>query len=65
MVHAYDPEVIILSGGLMKEQEKILPTLQQYVKQNAWSPWGDLEFRVAENPDASVLIGLYTLYEGK
>jgi glucokinase len=64
MIHAYDPETIILSGGLMKDQEKILPTLKQYVKQNAWLPWGDVEFRVAENPDASVLIGLYALYEG-
>jgi glucokinase len=61
LIHAYDPEVIILSGGLMKEQEKVVPPLRQYVVQNAWLPWGVPEFRIAENPDASVLLGLYTL----
>jgi glucokinase len=61
LIHAYDPEVVILSGGLMKEQEKVVPYLKKYVVTNAWTPWGKIEFRVAKNPDASVLIGLYAL----
>ena len=61
LVHAYDPEVIILSGGLMKDSELILPHLKRYVRNNAWTPWGDVEFRVSGQPDASVLLGLYSL----
>jgi glucokinase len=64
LIHAYDPEVVILTGGMMKEKEKFLPYFQQYVKQNGWLPWGIPSFKVAENPDASVLLGLYVLCEG-
>jgi glucokinase len=63
LIHAYDPEVVILSGGLMKEREKILPALEQYVAENAWLPWGTPVFCVAENPDVSVLLGLHALCE--
>jgi glucokinase len=55
--------VIILSGGLMKEREKILPALEKYVAENAWLSWGTPVFCAAENPDASVLLGLYALCE--
>jgi glucokinase len=61
LIHAYDPEVVILSGGLMKEQEKVVPHLKKYVAANAWMPWGKIEFRVAESPDASGLTGLCAL----
>jgi glucokinase len=65
MIHAYDPEVIILSGGLMNERGKILPALEQYAVKNAWLSWGTPVFRVPENPDDSVLLGLHALCEYK
>lgn len=63
LIHAYDPETVILSGGLMKEKDKILPHLEAYVAQYAWTPWGKVNFLVAENPDDSVLMGLCYLHE--
>lgn len=64
LVHAYDPEVIVLSGGVMKGRKKILPAIQRSVEGRAWTPWGKLRFLVADDPDSSVLLGLQSLMEG-
>ncbi len=63
MVHAYDPEIVILSGGLMKSQQFLLQALYDKVNQKSWTPWGDVKIVVADNPDASVLLGLSALFE--
>lgn len=65
MVHAYDPEAVILSGGLMKSKDLLLPYLKDRVYDRAWTPWGKLRFIVAEYPEASVLYGLYHLFSEK
>lgn len=58
LIHAYDPEVLILSGGPCHIQE-LCDRIRDYVHQNAWTPWGQVEIRVAEDPEASVLWGLH------
>ncbi|HSP47695.1 MAG TPA: ROK family protein [Clostridiaceae bacterium] len=58
LVHAYDPEVVILSGGVMKGKARILPALELKVRERVWTPWGQVRFLVAEDPDSSVLLGL-------
>ncbi len=64
LIHAYDPEVIILSGGIMKAGNKILKPLSEKVWQMAWTPWGKVQFLLAEDPDTSVLLGIeYLLKE--
>ena len=57
MIHAFDPELIILSGGIMKSSSIILPYLQKKVTQLAWTPWGKVKLIEAENPDSSALYG--------
>jgi len=63
MVHAYDPDIVILSGGLMKSQQYLLPHLQERVHQMAWTPWGKVRFAVSKDPESSVLLGLDYLLE--
>ncbi|WP_162463417.1 ROK family protein [Paenibacillus psychroresistens] len=58
LVHAYDPEIIILSGGLMNSADLLLPRFIERVHQLAWAPWGKVRFAVAEDPDLSVLLGV-------
>lgn len=58
LIHAYDPELIVLSGGVINAKEKILNPLIDYVYKYAWTPWGKVKFVVSENPDESVLLGL-------
>ncbi|MDO5144100.1 MAG: ROK family protein [bacterium] len=58
LIHAYDPEVLILSGGPCHIPE-LCERIRQYVHQHAWTPWGQVEIRVAKDPEASVLWGLH------
>jgi len=57
MIHAFDPEMIILSGGIMKSSAIILPALQERVNQLAWTPWGKVKLVEARFPDAAALYG--------
>lgn len=58
LIHAYDPEVLILSGGPCHIRE-LCDRIRDYVHHKAWTPWGQVEIRVAEDPEASVLWGLH------
>ena len=57
MIHAFDPEMIILSGGIMKSSSIILPALQEKVNRLAWTPWGKVKLEEAKFPDSAALYG--------
>lgn len=57
MIHAFDPEIVILGGGLMKSSDIILPELQRRVNQYAWTPWGKVQLLEAQNINAAALFG--------
>jgi glucokinase len=65
MIHAFDPEVIVLSGGLMKSAEVIIPELQKRVNKYAWTPWGNVQLLEAKNIDAAALYGADYLVRSK
>ena len=43
LIHAYDPEVLVVGGGIMASSEIILPAMQKYVAQHAHTPWGKVK----------------------
>ena len=57
MIHAFDPEVLIFGGGVMKSAEIILPFIQEFVSQHAWTPWGKVQVRAAELGNDAGLLG--------
>lgn len=57
MIHAYDPEIIILGGGVMKSADIIIPELQQRINQYAWTPWGNVKLITAKNINTAALYG--------
>ena len=57
LIHAYDPEVVVIGGGIMKSQHIILPFIQEKVKQHAWTPWGNVKVAPAQFPDSAALLG--------
>jgi glucokinase len=65
MVHAFDPELVILSGGIMKSSAVILPALQEKVNQMAWTPWGKVKLVEAKYPDSAALYGADYLVRSK
>ena len=57
LIHAYDPEILILSGGashIVEMRERI----QEYIKTYSCTPWGTVKVISSEDPDISVLLGL-------
>ncbi len=37
-VHAYDPEMVIIGGGILSSHDIILPFIQKQSKKFAWTP---------------------------
>ncbi len=58
LIHAYDPEVVILSGGVMNSADMIKDPLFKRIKEKAWTPYGEVELKISKNPEQSVLYGL-------
>lgn len=38
LIHAYDPEVLILGGAVMRRSDEVLPRIQARVRDRAWTP---------------------------
>ena len=65
LIHAYDPEVFVLGGGVMKSASLILPHLQDHANRFAWTPWGKVRLRSAELGDQAALLGAIPLLQGR
>lgn len=57
LIHAYDPEKIVLSGGIMRSADLILPYLRKRVASLAWTPWGEVEIAASELMDDAGILG--------
>ena len=58
LIHMYDPEMIIIGGGVMRQQQKILSHMRRMVDQYAWLPAGTTKLAAAEQVDYAGLLGL-------
>lgn len=58
LCHAYDPDVVIVSGGIMRAGDLLLPRFQEYADAYLWSSSYRPRFVTPERPDLSVLRGL-------
>lgn len=63
LVHAYDPEVVVVGGGVMKSASAILPFLQDYVDRYVWTPWGKVSVRSAQLGNQAGLLGAIPLLQ--
>jgi glucokinase len=60
-VHAFDPELLVYGGGVMRSADAILPFIEGYVAQHAWTPWGKVRVRAAKLGDDAALLGAIPL----
>ncbi len=58
LIHAYDPEVLVLTGGIMASNFYILPFIRQYVENHAWTPWGKVQIEEGNFPRTAALLGI-------
>lgn len=58
LVHAYDPELIIIGGGIMRQHQRILPYIRKTVDQYAWLPPETTRIVAAQQMDYAGLLGM-------
>jgi glucokinase len=61
LIHAYDPEVIVIGGGVMESANVILPYIESYTHKYAWTPWGKVQIRSAQLANNAALLGAVPL----
>ena len=63
LIHAYDPSVVVLGGGVMASADQIIPVFNSYIERHAFTWWGKPQVRTAQlGPDAA-LIGAWPLLQ--
>lgn len=55
-IHAYDPQIVVLGGGVMNSRDRILPYLQDKVNALSWSPEGKIEIVSSKLGDNAALL---------
>jgi glucokinase len=64
LVHAYDPEMIVLGGGIMASADVILPAVRAHVHRYAHTPWGKVNvIRTVLGDTAALVAGEWLLQE--
>lgn len=61
LVQAYDPEILILGGGIMASGEVIIPHIQHTLDHNGWAVWGQVRVTKASFINTSALLGAGSL----
>jgi len=64
LIHAYDPEVAVIGGGIMRSGEIILPRLRRHVAKHAWTPWGRVKIKPAALGNDAGILGVASLFTG-
>lgn len=65
-IHAYDPEIVVLGGGIMNSAEVIIPYIKERVDCYAWCPSSEVQIVTAQLSENAALYGLcYCLNQKK
>jgi len=56
LIHAYDPERLILGGGIMGSADLILPAVRAHVRRYAHTPWGQVRVLASELGHRAALV---------
>lgn len=65
LIHAYDPETVVIGGAVMRRAEQILPAIRRRVEDACWTPWGKVRVVPAAcGEDAALLGAIPLLCEG-
>lgn len=65
LIHAYDPDIVVLGGGIAGSFQQFLPAVQEYVDEHTWTyPRGGIQIKTAELGDTAALVGVAALARG-
>jgi len=63
LIHAYDPEVAVVGGGIMGSGDYMLPRLRHFVARHAWTPWGRVKIKPAALGNDAGMLGVACLVD--
>ncbi|REC48887.1 ROK family protein [Chryseobacterium pennipullorum] len=63
LIHAYDPEILLFTGGIMASSTQIIPFIRQHIEKHAWTPWGTVHIEEGVFPGTAALLGIAHLTE--
>ncbi len=63
LVHAYGPQLVIFGGGVMARASDVLPPIQEYLKNHAWTPAGTAKVAAAKLGNRAPLYAAIRLVE--
>jgi len=63
LIHAYDPELVIVGGGIMASKDVIVPAIQDFIDRHAHTPWGKVRVVPSALGDAAALVAAQWLVE--
>jgi glucokinase len=65
LIHAHDPDLVVLGGGIAEASAQFLPALQSYIDEHTWTlPRGRVHVTRAELGDTAALLGIAALAQG-
>ena len=62
LIHAYDPERLVLGGGVFKNSFPILASICQEIRRQAWTPWGQVEVVPMQHGHNAAILGSVPLF---
>ena len=63
LVHAYDPELLVVGGGVTRSSYPILSAIQTHIDSCGWTPWGHVAVVAATLGNDAALLGAASLFE--
>jgi glucokinase len=63
LIHVYDPELLLLGGGIMGSAAVVLPAIAQWVRSYAHTPWGQVRVAASRLGDHVALVAAEWLVE--
>ncbi len=65
LIHAYDPEIVVLGGGVLNSHLDIIPFITNKVKKHAWCPWGEVQIRPSQLLSNAGILGVVYCLENE
>ncbi|MGL5017506.1 MAG: ROK family protein, partial [Luteolibacter sp.] len=56
LIHAYDPDILVLGGGIMGSADVIVPFIENHIASHANTPWGRVTVRASGLGDQAALV---------
>jgi glucokinase len=65
LIHSFDPEIVIVGGGVMKSKDYILPYIQETIDRHTWLAAGTVKIKPAKYENHAALLGMDFLIRNK